>query len=736
MSLTHLELSLKSDPETFNSHKTRVLLIALNLPGYYSLPVRILSLLAGNTEAISKKFDTRFIELDVVDNLNDLSKTVYSWRPAIIGLTVNIWNRNKCFKLAKLLKARLPKTVIIAGGQEVTRSVIDYLEIIPEFDYIIDGEGEIPFRQFLENWDTNKKKLRKPDLVSGLRYRDNGKIKHTGPAQLVESLDEIPSTITYGLVPFDRKQKLGVLLEGSRCCPFRCSFCFEGAKRGRVRTVTVARLIREIEYMADRGAAYFHIMDPILCYQKPQRLKVLTDFIKELTKVKKIIFSVEAYAENITDEVADCLSACSIIDIGLQTINPVTIKAIHRKYDTEKFRKGLDRLRQTSASFNLYLICGLPYETMITYFRGIQFVINEKPTHIFFNELCLLNGTELREKANEYCYRFDSDPPYTVYETKWMSSDDLKLARAASKMIEKQYNLSTPGIYNKLPWLGNIYPNGRKHSVRLKGKCSLHCKGCLVYEGNSTSFEEKSELDLICGCDVEIQIGDNVEKDYLFQIAGQLQLAGAARVKLVAPSQTLLELDFVKHLINRGIWHFKTFVGNSIAHPFASSDINIDNMPYVLKALRNLNRSFALKGKAAVHPFVEVVVFSNGLNLDELIKQIDELIFHNVTVITVPATTLNSSKDWIEEMADLFKRAVTHRTWLKMPEEIARCSLKAMEDLDEIIRHFTELDLISKESCLPPCYQGEGARNKAEGRREEKDRGDKQQTKNFRSDTN
>ena len=54
MSLTHLELSLKSNPEIFESNKTRVLLIALNVPGYYSLPVRILSLLADNTEAISK----------------------------------------------------------------------------------------------------------------------------------------------------------------------------------------------------------------------------------------------------------------------------------------------------------------------------------------------------------------------------------------------------------------------------------------------------------------------------------------------------------------------------------------------------------------------------------------------------------------------------------------------------------------------------------------------------------
>jgi len=286
---------------------------------------------------ISERFDIRFIEVDVDENLNDLSQTVCSLMPDIIGLTVNIWNRNPCFELAELLKKQLPETAIVVGGQEVTRSVIDYLTMVPQIDYIIDGEGEIPFMQFLGNWVPSTKKLQNPENVSGLHYRDNDKIKHTGPAQLIKSLDDIPSPITSGLVPVSEKQELGVLLEGSRCCPFRCSFCFEGAKKDRVRTASVKKLIKEIKYMKRLGATYFHIMDPILCHNRPEHLKVLTDFIKSLSNENvKIDFSVEAYAESITEEVAKNLAACSIIDIGLQTINPPTLKAIHRRYSGTK----------------------------------------------------------------------------------------------------------------------------------------------------------------------------------------------------------------------------------------------------------------------------------------------------------------------------------------------------------------------------------------------------------------
>jgi len=707
MSLTYLELSLKSNPETFENNKTRVLLIALNVPGYYSLPVRMLSLLGYKDEKISERFDIRFIEVDVDKNLNDLSKAVCSLMPDIIGLTVNIWNRNPCFKLAELIKKQLPETAIIVGGQEVTRSVIDYLEIVPEIDYIIDGEGEIPFMQFLENWVPSTKKLQKPDDVSGLYYRDNGKIKHTGPAQLIKSLDDIPSPITSGLVPVNEKQELGVLLEGSRCCPFRCSFCFEGAKKDRVRTASVKKLIEEIKYMTRLGATYFHIMDPILCHNRPEHLKVLTDFIKSLSSENvKIDFSVEAYAESITDEVAKCLSACSIIDIGLQTINPSTLKAIHRRYAPDKFRYGIERLRKNCDSFNLYLICGLPYETMSTYLRGVRFVINEKPTRIFFNELCLLNGTELREKADEYAYRFDTDPPYTVYETKWISYGNLKIIQAASKAIEKRYNLSTSCIYNTLPWITHV-PKGnqKKYTIHISGKCSWQCKGCHALKASDVKPEPMPELNMVSGCDVDIQMGDGTKKEKLIQMAGQLQLAGAARVNLITPLQTLLDPEFNELLINRGIWHFKTFIELTNEQLNTSTDMNMDKVSQALNVLKDLSRSFDLKGKAMVHPFIEVVVIPKGTALSEFRKMIEELVNINITVITIPSEKLINKKEWINEMTDIFKNVMTSRSWLKMPEDVVRRSIGSIEDADEIIRHFNELDLISKESCMPPCYQ-------------------------------
>jgi hypothetical protein len=160
--------------------------------------------------------------------------------------------------------------------------------------------------------------------------------------------------------------------------------------------------------------------------------------------------------------------------------------------------------------------------------------------------------------------------------------------------------------------------------------------------------------------------------------------------------QTLIEPDFNELLINRGIWHFKTFI-----------ELSNDKISQTLSVLKNLSRLFDLKGKATVHPFIEVVVIPKAIALNEFRKIIEQLVNINITIITIPLENILNKKEWINEMTDIFTNVMTSRSWLKMPEEIVRRSIRSIEDEDEVIRHFNELGLISKESCMPPCYQGD-----------------------------
>jgi radical SAM superfamily enzyme YgiQ (UPF0313 family) len=684
------------------SGRHRLLLVAINMPGYYSLPVRILALLGHQTEDVRARYDCRYVEIDNNQPLEPLLERIQQWQPELVAFSINIWNRDPCITLARHLRRQRPEITLFGGGQEVTHSVYDFFAIAPEFDYLIEGEGELPFLQFLCQW-TPGRKLRQPEAVSGLRYRAAGKEVFTGPAEVVASLDEVPSAILAGLVPTTQRNLLGVMLEGSRGCPFRCSFCFEGAKRDSVRTASIQRLGDEVAFMTARGAKYFHIMDAILCNSDPTRLRGLRDVFEQVKQqVPSSVISVEVYADRVTDEMAQYLSTFSIIDLGLQTTNPPTARAIHRPFSPEKYRQGVEPLRRTGSTFNIYLICGLPYETFTSFLRGIRFVLDEKPTRLFINELCLLNGTELRRRAEEYGYVYDPRPPYLVSATAWMPPFILTMAQVLSKALERRYNLSARSIHSTAPWLPKCPRSqaGRKR-LPLQEGCSHACPGC---QNRAVAPQQNRKLTAAllqdaADCDVDVLAGDGVAQGPgLLQLAGQLQLSATARNRLIAPLNTFGDPAWLDRLVHRGFWHFKTFL------TLNTEDLSTERA--LLDTIDHFDRSIHLVGYAAIRPYLEVVLYPGAGSPQAYRAIVAELARRKVTVVTVPEELATAGGDWDQALCEIFSEAITQRLWLKLPPRLARRILGALdpENLEEIISLLESFDLLSHDGATLPCF--------------------------------
>ncbi|NQS71478.1 MAG: hypothetical protein HQQ73_04900, partial [Desulfobulbaceae bacterium] len=229
----------------------RVLLVAVNMPGYYSLAVRILALVVAQNPALASQVNIRYVEFDNSADMQEVAGLLATWQPECIAWTVNIWNRMQVELLLRKLRPLLPQALFLFGGQEVTNSAVDFLQLLPELDYLIEGEGELALVQLLQAWlASGPRTVRDPYAVSGLRFRRQGQSVLTRPAELVQDLDTLPSVILAGLVQPEQRNLLGVMLEGSRGCPNRCSFCFEGGRRGKVRSASVARLAQEAAHMA------------------------------------------------------------------------------------------------------------------------------------------------------------------------------------------------------------------------------------------------------------------------------------------------------------------------------------------------------------------------------------------------------------------------------------------------------------------------------------------------------
>ncbi len=690
-------------------NRVRVLFIAVNITGYYSLPVRIHTLMLSRDPQFMENFDFRFIEFENIEPVDRLFRVTNGLCPDIIGFSVNIWNRDICFQLAERLKTANPRIKCIAGGQEMTNSTVDYLSSHPEIDYIIDGEGEIPLTQFLANWDADQLDIHAPETVSGLHYRKNGTHAFTGPAQLVDSLDDIPSPILSGLINPEIRYRLGTMIEGTRGCPFKCSFCFEGGEKRKVRTASLARIKEEIEFMASRGVKFFHLMDPILCNSSPARLKELARFFDKMNaQYKDIVVSVEAYAHHITLEVAQCLKNFRLIDIGLQTVNPETAKAIHRPWQPEKFKAGLDFLRQVKARFTIYLICGLPHETLESFIEGMCVVINENPSQLFFNELLLLNGTELRRRAVEYGYVYDEAPPYQVHANLWMNKTQLRLANLIAKDVEKRYNFSARAVHANSPWVPAIAERF-DHAVKMVPgtSCSQNCPGCSRSENQTATFFNDavlSQLNSTANRDIEIILGDRFEKNDLLKLIGQLVLAGSARIKLAAPVQIFADREWLELLVNRGVWHFKTFI--SVPDDAESTDLPamVENF---MKQLEHFSTPVDLRGYASISPHIELVVLYHD-NMDQsMFSQIASLAARTyISVITVPSDIMDSKgQSWEDALSDMIRMGMDKDTWIKLPRGIWQTYFSDEQVDTSVITSLEELEMVSAEINQPPCFE-------------------------------
>ena len=703
--------------------RARVLLVAINFDDYYSLPVRILALNTATDDTLRQRFDIRYLEWGLSEDPGKHVRRIRKYRPDVLGLSVNVWNRDRMFDVAAALKKGAPEICVVAGGQEVTGSVVDYLADVAAVDYIIEGEGEVAFRSFLEHWDRDSGRVGDPSAVPGLQYRQDGVAARTAKAEPMASLDQLPSVVLAGLVPINKTRSLGVLLESTRGCPFRCSFCFEAARKGKPASASVERLGREIDFMVARGAGSFHMMDPILCNSDPERLRALSRILKEAEERhgRRVRVSVEAYGDQVTEEMAGYLGESAIVDVGLQSTNPETIKAIHRPFLEDRFCAGVKHLRQAGAAVNIYIITGLPYETFATSLRGMRFAIEQRPTRLFLNELSLLNGTELRRRAGEYGYDFDANPPYLVKSSRWISAFEMSALYRLSKDVERRHNLSFTARPLDMPMLPRTAASaGGCLRVDVGGECAWQCPGCARAGGVADAQLPSPErfYEQAAGKDVNLFTGDGVSIRDILHHAAQFQLSGAERIRLTAPPSLFDDADSVGRMVGAGIWQYRTFVD----FDGESCGAAVLDLQRVLENVKMLGRSFRLRGRGDLRPYVEVVALVRNA-VPAAFQEALEQIRNEVEAIHLPGLAGTGLSIPVEDLRAMFLDAVEsteevermNRTssrfrtagrdyWPKLPGAALQRVLADPDGVEEIVEHLGVLGLLACDTARPPCF--------------------------------
>lgn len=375
-------------------------------------------------------------EYTINQNEDFIAGEIYKQNPDIVAFSCYIWNFEQTLTICERLKIVKPDIKIILGGPEVSFDGEDLLSKYKYIDFIIYGEGEKTFRELIINIIDNDNDYKD---IKGLIYREGDKIIVNDARPLIQNLDIIPSPYDY--MPKGLKNKI-VYFESSRGCPFNCRFCLSSTIKG-VRFFSLDRVKSDLEKLIDSKVSQVKFVDRTFNTNKEYAMEIMK-FIMDKNP-ENMNFHFEVTAHLVDEEMLEFLKHVKEglfqFEIGVQSTNPKTIEAIGRTTDFKKLKKVVKTIKSYgNIHQHLDLIAGLPYEDYNSFRKSFNDVYIMRPEKLQLGFLKLLKGSELRDKKDEYGFKFLDRAPYEVLATDHISYKEMLRLKIIEDLVEKYGN--------------------------------------------------------------------------------------------------------------------------------------------------------------------------------------------------------------------------------------------------------------------------------------------------------
>ncbi len=396
-----------------------------------SLSIRFLKAYAA------PEFDIELAEYTIKDPAMNIVTDLYSKKPDVIGFSCYIWNIEETIKIVKMLKKIDPNIIIVLGGPEVSYDVREWLERLPEVDFIVIGEGEETFKQLL----TQISSERQYELVSGIGYHLDNQVL-INPQRNKLDLKVLPSPFRF---EEDKKHlsKRVTYIETSRGCPFSCQFCLSSIEVG-VRYFDREKVKDDIRYLMEHGAKTIKFVDRTFNISRSYAMEMFQFLIDEHRP--GTVFQFEITADIMRPEVIQFLNEQAPpglfrFEIGVQSTNDATNELVMRKQNFSKLQRTVTMVKEGGKiDQHLDLIAGLPEEDYDSFRNTFNDVFAMRPEELQLGFLKMLRGTGLRLRATQHKYVYMDHSPYEILGNNVLSFEDITRIKQVEDVLEKYWN--------------------------------------------------------------------------------------------------------------------------------------------------------------------------------------------------------------------------------------------------------------------------------------------------------
>lgn len=423
----------------------KLLLVALNAKYIHS------NLAVYSLKSYAKEYENNIeiAEFTINHSEEEVLKELYLRKADLIAFSCYIWNIGMVTRLMGQIKKVMPSVKIWLGGPEVSYDAENFIKRYHVADGIIIGEGEQTFLELVKYYVEESGSL---DDIAGLVFRASARRRseHKPDDMSIFSTDE-RQLLSLDRLPFpyeDMMDEKGVFnyriiyYESSRGCPYSCSYCLSSIDK-RLRFRDLEQVKKELMLFIDNKVEQVKFVDRTFNCNKNHAMEIWK-FIKEHDNgITNFHFEISAdlFDEDELEFLRSLRPGQVQFEIGVQTINPDTIKAIHRRMDLDKLSKNVRILREANnIHLHLDLIAGLPYEDYASFEKSFNYVYALRPHQLQLGFLKVLKGSCMEKDSVRYGIVYRDEPPYEVLYTECLPFEDMLKLKGICEMIEVYYN--------------------------------------------------------------------------------------------------------------------------------------------------------------------------------------------------------------------------------------------------------------------------------------------------------
>lgn len=400
----------------------KTLLIGLNAKYIHTAPA-VYSLSAYAGRYLDDPCEV--LEYTINQSYDEIYYTIAERRPDVAALSVYIWNVTFVGRLLHDLRRAFPECRLIIGGPEVSYGLPAAIAE-EDYDFLIAGEGERAFTALLCE-------LSAAPYPAEWGFAREGKICTAAP---IGNLDELPFFYEGQM---DRFRHRILYYEASRGCPYHCTYCLSAAEEG-LRLKSADRVLAELSYLVDHGAALVKFLDRSF-NARPETALAILSYIAQIPADNPIRFHFEIEADTLTEELLAAFERMPRgrvqLEIGIQSTNPDTLRAVRRNPSVERLFANVRRLLAAgNLKVHTDLIAGLPYEDLAAFAKSFSEAYALGAHELQLGFLKRLTGAPLAAEEGWH-NRYSTVPPYEILENDFLSVADLARLKRVEDALDR-----------------------------------------------------------------------------------------------------------------------------------------------------------------------------------------------------------------------------------------------------------------------------------------------------------